>query len=180
MFAVIKGLQHRLPSIKFRVPKRVRHIALSASILLVLLLGVGVTYTWYMDRQPQQITEAPASSTASYTAITPHKPSPDAAEGVSAQMVTSPVSRGSEATVSVQTDPSSTCKIAVIYNYDPSIKQTPVSDPALAPQTADTYGSASWTWTVGPTAALGKGNATVTCAYHTRTGVVQAEVDVTE
>lgn len=165
---------------KVRVPRRVRRIGMAAAALFVLLLGAGVAYTWFMDQQPAHIATATASDITSYTPITPKQPAPNAPEGVSLQLASTPVAIGDQASVSIRTNPTSTCKIAVIYKYDYSKVQTPLSDPALAPQTADAYGSASWTWTVASAAAVGPAKATVTCAYGGHTAGVQADIDVTK
>lgn len=176
----MKNRLTRLQVPKVRVPKRVRNVTISAGILLILLVAAGIAYTWLADRQPQMVATAPASTTVSYTPVTPRQPAPNAPEGVAAEIVTSPVAHGDEATVSVRTNPTSTCKIALIYDYDYSKKQTPVSDPALSPQTADAYGSASWTWTIAPSAPAGPAKATVTCTYATHTAVVQSDIVVTK
>lgn len=164
---------------KAHVPSGVKKVAISAGVLMVLLLAAGVVYTWFAD-QSTTVTLSPASTTttSAEAPIKPIAPRPNAQEGVALELATSPVSRGAEATVTVHTDPTSTCTIAVIYKYDYQKKQTPISDPNLGKQVADDYGEVSWTWTISQAAQLGPGKATVTCTYGSHTAVVAADIVV--
>lgn len=172
--------EKKLAGSRVRLPRPVRNALISMAILLVLFIGAGLAYIWMTDRTPVTIDQSPVSASATPAPITPHMPAADAKEGVSAEMVTSPVSRGSEASIAVHTNPTSVCKIQVYYNYDPSQKQKPSTEAGLEPKTADDYGNANWTWTVGSSDALGLGKAIVTCTYNGRGGVVQADLQVTK
>lgn len=166
---------------KVLFPKPLRNVLISAVILLVLLVGAGVAYTLYMDSNGQKdLTPEPVASTSVAPPITPRKPAPDAKEGAAVEMLMSPISVGTEESLSVRTNPTSSCKVAVIYGYDYDKKQTPISDPALGPQVADEYGTVSWTWTISPSAPLGPGKITVTCVYNGRSAVVLADLVVTK
>ena len=157
-----------------------RNVLISAAILLVLCVGAGLAYTWMMDGTTTTIDPVKVSATTVPPPITPHKPAANAKEGVSVEMVTSPVSQGAQASVAVHTNPTSTCKIQVFYNYDIEKKQKPSTEPGLADSVADDYGNANWTWTVAPTDALGLGKIIVTCTYNKSVGVVQADLQVTK
>ena len=96
------------------------------------------------------------------------------------ETVSSPVSQGAQASIAVHTNPTSSCKIQVFYNYDIEKKQKPSTEPGLEDVTADDYGNANWTWTVGASDALGLGKIIVTCVYNGQSGVVQADLQVTK
>ncbi len=105
----------------------------------------------------------PAAPTAAPTA--PPTPVPTAppptqppAVGVSITSITSPVYRGSNATLVAQTSPATNCTIRYT---------TPAGNPSkaagLTPKTADANGSVSWTWKIDANTTPGTGTVTVTC-----------------
>ena len=176
----LRKIEGKLPGFSLHLPRPVRNILISAGILLVLFIGAGLVYIWMTDSTPVNIDKVNLSATTTPAPITPHKPAPDAREGVSVEMATSPISQGSEASIAVHTNPTSVCKIQVFYDYDSTKKQKPSTEPGLEDKTADDYGNANWTWTVRPVDALGLGKAIVTCTYNGRGGVVQADLQVTK
>lgn len=72
--------------------------------------------------------------------------------------LSSPVSRGSHVTISVQTAPSAKCVLGVRYNSGLSKARR------LGPKTADQRGHVSWTWPVGAAMTPGTWAVAVTCA----------------
>jgi micrococcal nuclease len=64
--------------------------------------------------------------------------------------LTSPVSHGNAATISVQTAPGAACAIIVMYKSGPSRAR------GLVPKTAARGGIVSWTWIVGTRTTPGK------------------------
>ena len=163
------------PVVPPRAVKRIRGIAVSAVVLLVLFLGAGGTYVLFADKGAQTpLAETPAAPAESSNApIAPTKPQPRSAEGAAVEVLSSPVARGSIASISVQTDPASACTIAVVYNNIPS------NAAGLGSAVADAYGTVSWNWVVPTTAPIGTWPVTVTCAYNGQTGVVQGDLQVT-
>jgi hypothetical protein len=164
---------HKIGVNKFelRVPRVFIKVLTSAVVLLLLLVGVGIAYT-YMDSGKDLAASAKTVAAPTYAAVQPPKISPNAREGVAVEMISSPVSPGSTASISVHTNPTSTCKISVLYNKVAAV------DPGLAPKVADDYGSVSWTWTVGSSTPLGTWPVTVTCVFNGRDGVVQGDLEV--
>jgi micrococcal nuclease len=77
--------------------------------------------------------------------------------------VTSPVSRGSNVTLSAKTSPGASCTITVNYKSGPSKAS------GLGPKTADSSGVVSWTWKVGSGTTLGTWPISVTCNGVTQT-----------
>jgi hypothetical protein len=70
--------------------------------------------------------------------------------------LTSPVSPGAYATISVRTNPGASCSITVYYKSGPSKAQ------GLTPGAADDKGLCSWTWKVGPRTTPGTWSISVT------------------
>lgn len=152
--------------------KRARNIAITVFVLLFLIIGAGVAYTWYVGRQEsiavEEVVEPHEKLPDPFAA--PKKMAPDAAVGVSVQMITSPLVPGSNAMINVKTNNNAKCKITVVYNKVPS------TDSGLSDKVADEFGVVSWTWTVEPTAPIGSWPVTVTCANEKKSGMVVADL----
>lgn len=159
------------PNPKRQLAKTVRNVLLSAFVLLVLVVTAGLLYTKLSDSSNSYLPSSHTSS-ATNTPIQPTKPSPKAQEGVAVDEVTSPVSLGTVATVAVTTEPTSNCTITFTVN------NTLQKAPGLGPQTADSFGSASWNWTIAPTTPLGTWPVKVACTYNKKVGVYDATIQV--
>lgn len=159
---------------KSRILKAIRNTAISVGVLLVLFVGGGVAYTWYMGQTTEVVPAAtvPVQSAPSNPAIDRPKPAPDAPASASVQMITSPVAPGENSSISVKTNPEAKCMISVTYD---EVKST---DSGLKPKVADEYGIISWVWTVEPSVPLGVWPVEVTCAHGEKTAVVKAELIV--
>ncbi len=154
-------------------PKTARNIGISVVVLLVLAVGGGAAYTYFLGPENLQSAEPVAAPVSpSSPLFTPSKPAANAKVGASVQTLTSPVAPGSNASISVKTNAGSKCTIVVIYDKAVS------TDSGLAPKVADEYGTVSWTWTVEKTAALGKWPVKVTCVFNTQSAVVQGDLEV--
>ncbi|HET8884526.1 MAG TPA: hypothetical protein VFM68_03580 [Candidatus Saccharimonadales bacterium] len=156
------------------VAKFVRNTVISVGVLLVVLVGGGVAYTWYMGQQPVENTPAVAAPIAPKPApvIKASKPAPNAKPSASVQLLTTPVMPGENASINVKTLAAAKCTITVVYDEVPS------KDSGLGPKVADEFGIISWAWTVEPTVPLGKWPVTVTCTYNKRPAVVQGMLEV--
>jgi len=157
-----------------RISKTVRNSGISVGVLLVVLIAGGTAYTLFGDGQaPKQASSTKAVAEETFQPIPkPPQPAANAPEGVAVGAFTTPVAPGSNSSIQVHTNAGSTCNISVVYNNAPS------TDSGLAPKTADEYGVVSWSWTVGSSVPVGSWPVRVTCAYHGRTGVVQANLEV--
>lgn len=145
---------------------------ITVTILLVLLVGAGLGYTWYVGRyKPAKIVETPAPASKS---ITKPKNTIDenAKVGVSSQTFTDKVVIGKNASISIKTNPLAACSIRVEYNKEAS------TDSGLVPKKADEYGVASWGWTVETSRPVGKWPVTVTCANAKNSGVLTLDMNV--
>lgn len=159
---------------KARAVKIIRNLLIWAMVLLVLLVGGGVAYTWYMG-QNTALTAAAIAKPVEVVADTIVKhvqPSEKAKESAAIQFLTSPLLPGSNASVVVKTNPYSECKITVEYNKIAS------TDSGLGPKTADDWGTISWTWTVEDSVPLGKWPVKVTCTWSGRSAVVIGDLTV--
>lgn len=161
---------------KSRITKFIRNTLISVGVLLVLVLGGGVAYTWYMGEYGETTSTAIAVpvEAAPPTGITPTKPTADAPVSASVQMLTSPIIPGSNASITVKTTAESECTITVEYNKVPS------TDSGLKSQVADDFGMVSWAWTVEESVPLGKWPVIVTCAYNDKSAVVKGELVVAD
>lgn len=172
----VKALPPVTSKTHFSVPRPVRTIILSAFGLLVLLLAAGVVYVKYTDSRSSPMPTATAQIPSQNSGVV--KPLPtakNAPEGVSLDVITSPVARGTQATVEINTDSGSTCTMGIMF------KQNIVSPiTGVAPQATNAYGSVAWTWTLSNQTPLGTWPVKVTCVYRGRSGVVEGNLTVTK
>lgn len=86
--------------------------------------------------------------------------------------ITSPVSHGRAASISVKTAPGASCTITVTYKSGPSRAK------GLTPKTADTAGKVEWSWIVGTRTTPGTWPVSVTCSSGGKTGTLHASFEV--
>jgi hypothetical protein len=153
--------------------KTARNIAISAFAMLVLLAGAGVAYTYFFGPSASEAV-TPKAAAEVQPLPKPAVPADNAPEGVAIGAFTTPVKPSDNASIQVHTQPTSTCTIAVTYN---SVVAT---DSGLVGKTADDYGTVGWSWTVPTAAPEGKWPVKVTCTYHGRSGVYQAELEISK
>ena len=159
-----------------RVTRSIRNAFISMLVLLILVIGTGVIYTWYMGQNSADITAAVAEPVEYKPApvIKPSAPAANAKIGASIQSLTSPVQPGNNTSLTVKSMPGASCAIRVMYDKMPS------TDSGLKPQIVDDFGTATWTWTVEPTAPLGTWPMEVTCTHLKQSAVVQASLILAE
>lgn len=85
-------------------------------------------------------------------------PPPSSTSGVRIESVSSPVARGSEASLVAQASPNAACDLTVTL---PSGAQS--QSQGLGPGAADATGRVEWTWRTGTRTTPGTATATVTC-----------------
>ena len=148
--------------------KTTKRIAISALVLLLLLLGAGVAYTWYTGQSgPTQAVKPHTTAESAATTIKPTAPSADTQESAAVEFISSPVAPGGNASINVKTVATSACTISVTYN------NVPANSPDLGPQTADDFGNVIWNWTVPASAPTGTWPVKVTCTRGSKSAVVQ-------
>jgi hypothetical protein len=154
---------------------RTRNILLGIGVLLVLFLGAGVAYTWYMSQNTTAPVVSRPTTTLNNGSIKHAKIAANAPASASIQSLSSPVSPGDNASVTVKGNPGSSCVIKVEYNKIPS------NDTGLKlTKILDEFGVATWSWTVEPTVPLGKWPVTITCMYETRSAIVIGDLVVSK
>ena len=99
----------------------------------------------------------PAATAKPASTPRPTAPAATGAITVAITSLTSPISRGSTATVGAQTAADAACTIVVEYKSGPS------SAAGLGPKSASSSGGVSWSWTVGSRTTPGSWPVTVTC-----------------
>lgn len=160
---------------KRRILRVIRNSLIGAGVLLVLIVGAGVAYTWYNGQNPSTVaaTPAPQPPAPVTPVMKPPQLSPNAAESASVQMLSSPVKPGAPVSLTVRTNPVSTCTAGVLYD-----DKVPSHAAGLGAQTADDYGMVSWSWTIEPTAPLGTWPVTVTCVSGKKSAIVRGDLNV--
>ena len=154
--------------------RRMRNISISVGILVVILVGAGLAYTFYMSQtDTAPVVSKPVStlrpSTLKHTKLADNVPA-----SASVQSLTSPVMPGDNASISVKGNPGSTCSIKVEYNKVAS------TDSGLIAKSTDEFGIITWAWTIGATTPEGKWPVTVTCEYNTKTAIVIGDIVVSK
>ena len=146
---------------------------ISVGILLVVIVGAGIFYTWYMGNNSKINEIAPIESPkTTATAIIPTQPAENARESAAVELITSPIIPGSNASITIKTNPSSDCTISVLYNKVAS------TDTGLIPKVADNWGIVSWSWTVESSVPLGKWPVDITCVHNELSAFVRGDLEV--
>ena len=157
---------------KKRRKKTLRIVALVVLFLMLILVGLGVFYTWYMGQNK------PVETTQEIKRVN-HNPLPAVSKpyenmpvGVALQHFTSPVSKGENSSIGIRTTPTAACSIRVEYDDIAS------KDTGLIPKVADEFGSVEWTWTVEASRPSGTWPVEIVCAYNTRSAFYKADLVV--
>ena len=159
---------------KSAIKRFIRNLMIGAGILLIIIVGVGVFYTWYTGQNgttDDSETVVPAKTTDT-NVISPTQPAENVRESAAVQSISSPIVPGSNASISIKTNPYSECTIVVLYNEVAS------TDTGLVLKTADDWGTVSWSWTVEPTVPLGKWPVNITCTHNELSAFVRGYLEV--
>jgi hypothetical protein len=158
-----------------RIPKTARNILRTIAIMLAIFLVGGTAYVFVADQAPAKQPAKPAASSESEPSILkPVAPAANAPEGVAIESLTSPVKAGDNSSLTVRTNAGSTCTISVTYNGIAS------KDSGLVSKPSDAYGFVTWAWSVPAATPIGTWPVNVTCAFHSKTGVVIGNLQVTK
>lgn len=152
--------------------RRVKTVIISTFVILAVIVVAGVAYTWYNGQQPPAEAKTDVSTEPQAKQIIPKTPDKNIQESAAVQTVTSPIAPGDNAMISIKTNPTSTCKISVIYNNVAAV------DSGLTPRKADNFGTVNWAWTVPKGTPLGSWPISVTCEYYGKTAVVTQDLRV--
>ena len=166
--------EEKLP-FKQRVLRSLRNAAIAFVVLIVLVGGAGAAYVWYVGENsvPNETAIAKPVDPSVKKEVKPLQRDPNAPIGVSFQMLSSPVTPGANAGVTIQSTPGVTCKISVELN------KVPLKDSGLADKMTDDYGVLSWTWTMPADAPIGKWPVKITCISPAKkSAVMQGDLEV--
>lgn len=148
----------------------VRNVFVVTFILGGVLIGGATAFTWYNSANGEQPKIAAVTPRVPVKTKAPVKHSQTARISASIQMLTSPVSPGENATISVRTNPDVDCVIKVEYGNVAAI------DSGLLPKKSDEYGMVTWGWSVPASAPTGKWPVTVLCSYLKNSGQVVGDL----
>lgn len=161
------------PYLKTHTRKTIRNTTITVFVMLILFIGAAIIYVLLADQTPTATPKIKSSSSSSGQGLPkPQPPAANAKAFAAVQEVVSPVQQGQNSSVSIQTVPTSACKISVAY------KGVPSKDSGLAPKIADAYGSITWAWTIDSSVPIGTWPIVVTCVYHGRSALVDTSVQV--
>jgi hypothetical protein len=148
-------------------------IFVTVIILVVLLVGGLIGYTWWVGKNAPKVESAVdiANKLPKQVKREARKQAPDAPVGVSVQSITA-AAPGGNASVTIRALERAKCSIVVDYNGTVS------KDSGLAPKDADEWGMVTWSWTVEPTVPEGKYPVKMTCVRNKQSGFVQADLEV--
>ena len=153
--------------------RSVRNFFIGVIALSVIAFAIGAVYIWYIGRNgDDRFSNMQTGDTVKAPTLQASKVDENANVGVALQMISSPVTPGSEASISVRTNREAKCTIAVVYD------KTTSKDTGLIEKTANEFGGVDWTWTVDKNAAIGKWPVTVTCKKNNKSGVYAADLQV--
>lgn len=141
---------------------------LAATVLLIMLLGSGVLYTFVTGRsatKEAQDTTTSSRPTGQATLGAPRTPAADAPASVAVQSMTTPAVKGGTVSMTIKSVPTAVCKPTIRYNG----KQATV--PEFTEQIADAYGIVTWSWVVARDTPSGRWPIAVTCVYNNRSAV---------
>ena len=148
-----------------------RRMAIAIVVMIFLFAVAGIIYAWYMGRDPENRVVETGVPTTTKKTIEPYQPPTDAAVYIVLESITTPVTIGNTATITIKTNPKAVCQITF------TVDKSPISDTSLLPKTADEYGLIQWSWTVK--AVPGKWPVETTCANESgRSGYYKAELEV--
>ena len=170
---IIEPEEIKKVSKKARLVKFLRNMLIIFIVLLIILLIAGIAYTWYMGENTVPKT-VEAVKIVPVVVKEPVQLDSNAKNGASVQMITSPITPGSNASITVKTNRDSKCTITVVYDKVSS------TDSGLVTKIADEYGMVSWSWTVGYAVPVGEWPVTVTSVWNGKAAVVVGDLVVTK
>lgn len=158
---------------KQRIVRLLRNVAISASVMLIMAVVIGVGYVWYSGQQTPALSQTETAPVKAPLVPPTHvKPAANAPESIAIQSLTSPVLAGTNASLAIKTNPGSQCISKVTYGSETS------HDSGLGPKTADDYGVVTWVWTVEATVPKGTWPIGVTCSSGKKSAAAQASLQV--
>ena len=140
-----------------KIPKRIKRLAISAGLLFVAILVLGLIYTYYSDSSQLKTGSKTIAANLYQPIKAPPKPPANADVGIALEAFDNPVAPGGGTSMIISTTAGATCTLSVTYN---GVKST---DPSLGSHTADAFGNVTWSWVVPPKTPYGQWPVQATC-----------------
>lgn len=157
-----------------RSRRTLRRTVVVVFILIFVMVVAGVLYVWYMGQHPVQVTTQKIDTSSAAPTIKTYTPAPDAPVSIVLQAFSDTVASGSNASISIKTNPKAACQIGVKVN------NTPIPDTGLIPKNADEFGLVNWSWTVPKNVVTGTIPVEITCANEAKkSAYYRADLKVT-
>lgn len=151
-----------------RFLKALRNLGIIIAVLVLIVAAVYVVMLWLNKPQVAHVAEPDATNQQNPAFIAPRKPPQDVAIGSSIQAISSPVSPGSNASLTIRTTESAVCSVKVV-RIDAEMREAQrVSDSGLIDKTADDFGVVTWTWTMPADAVIAPWQADINCTRGTK------------
>lgn len=152
----------------------VRNIVVAVVAVTVCVAIAGTAYLFFSQRQVNATTANASTPSGQSTLHSRALPAANAKEGVAIEALQPEARAGSTMSVVAVTNATSLCSITV------DLSVVAPTDVSLAPRTADSYGTVSWSWSVRESAPIGNKTLTITCKYGKSTGVVMGSFAVVQ
>lgn len=158
---------------RYQRQRTIQRVVVSVSVLLVLLVGGAVVYVWYMGQHPVQTEQKKIDTTPNAPVRNTYQPPADAVVAIVQQTFSATVVQGSNASLSIRTNPKAACQISV------KVHNTALPDTGLVPKIADEFGIVDWSWTMPKNVLPGSWPVEVTCANEKKSAYYKAMLEVT-
>ena len=151
----------------------VRNLLLAFIILAIVAFGIGAAYVWYIGRNDDnRFDSMQLGEEVKAPTIQAAKVDENARVGVALQTISSPITPGSQASISARTNREAVCTLSVKYN-DVEVKNV-----AFIEKTANEFGGVDWDWQVDSNAPIGKWPVTISCKKNKQWGVYTADLEI--
>lgn len=155
-----------------RRKRTAKRVVFAVVILLVLIICGAIVYVWYMGRHPVKQTSQIDTTSAAPT-IKTYTPADDAVVSIVQESYSGPeVAAGSNASISIKTNPGAACQITVKVN------NSFLADTGLVPKIADEFGIVNWSWSIPKNILPGTWPVEITCANAKKSAYYKADLVV--
>lgn len=155
-----------------RRKRTVRRVVVAVFFLLIGLVVGGIIYVWYMGQHPGGQTTQKIDTKSTAPTIRTYTLPEDAPVGIVQQSFSGSATPGSNAALSIKTNPGAACQITVKVN------NTPLPDTGLVPKIADEFGIVNWSWTIPLNVLPGKWPVEITCANAKKSAYHKVDLEV--
>jgi len=158
--------------------RTMRRVVLSVVILVVLLVASAVIYVWYVGQHPSEKALQTVDTRSAAPTIKTPTVDPNAPVGIAQESFSGTAAPGSNASITVKTNPGAACQITVKVNNN---NATLLPDTGLVPKIADEFGIIDWSWTVPKNILPGILPVEITCANAAKkSAYYKANLEVTK